>query len=379
MIVAGEASGDALGGPLAEALRRRLPSLRLSGVGGPAMRAAGVETWFDVADLEVVGIAEAAKRLPLLRRVKARILREADARRIGAAILIDYPGFNLHLAASLRTRGVKVTQFVAPQLWAWGRWRARRMARSLDNLLVILPFEPEFFQKWGIRSIFVGHPLIEALKNEPGEGAEERLGMEPGGGRPVIGVLPGSREREISLILPRMLEAVQILRAARPQARFLLPVAETLPWDEIASRAERAGVRAVRGARDVLRVSDAAMVASGTAILEAGLLGTPSVLAYAVHPLTFIIGRWLIGPAPDGPPLGNYFGLVNILAVEDLFPELIQDQLTPENLALEVRRILEDEKRTAYVKRRLQDVRHWLGEAGCFDRAAEAILEMVKA
>lgn len=373
-MVAGEASGDALGARLAEALQRRRPGLKLSGVGGPAMRSAGVDTWFDVSDLEVVGIIEVAARLPSLRRVRARVLREAERGRFAAAVLVDYPGFNLCLARGLRARGIKVAQFVAPQIWAWGRWRARWMARSIDRLLVILPFEVEFFRSLGIDAAFVGNPLIDSLKAGPPEAARQRLGLAREAGGPVVAVLPGSREGEVARLLPPMLEAVRILRGFQPGARFLSPVAETLPWEEIAARLAEAGVQPVRGSADALQASDAAMVASGTAVLEAALLGTPAVLVYRFHPLTYPLVRWM----SDLPRESYYLGLVNIVAGEGLFPELVQDQLTPGNLALEVRRLLEDEKRRAYVKRRLEDVRRSLGEKGCFDRAAEAVLDLVR-
>ena len=378
LIVAGEASGDALGGHLAEAMGRLCPGLRLSGVGGPAMRSAGVDTWFDVSDLEAVGLFEAAGRLPVLLRVKSRILREVNAGRFEKAVLIDYPGFNLHLARSLRVRGVKVVQFVAPQLWAWGRWRAWKMVRAIDKLLVILPFEVDFFHGLGIEAVFVGNPLIDLLANESHgrdvRRAREKFGLGRDEGDPIIGLLPGSRASEIASLLPAMLGAAEILRTAYPNARFLLPVAESLPWDKIAARAEESGVRPVRGARDVLRASEAALAASGTATLEAGLLGTPGVIAYRFHPMTAPLARLLW----NLPPERYYIGLVNILAGEALFPELLQDQMTSDNLAFEMRRILEDKSRTAYVKQRLAEVQHSLGGPGCFDRAAEAILETAR-
>jgi lipid-A-disaccharide synthase len=339
-----------------------------------------VDTWFDVSDLEAVGVVEAAGRLPMLRRVKSRILREVKAGRFNTALLIDYPGFNLHLAGSLHARGVKVIQFVAPQLWAWGRWRARWMAHSVDKLLVILPFEVEFFRGLGVEAVFVGNPLVDMLENEsrgrePVLGAREKFGIRRDEGGPVIGLLPGSRTSEIASLLPAILEAAEILRPAYPDAQFLLPVAENLPWDKIAARAEESGVRPVQGARDVLRVSEAALVASGTATLEAGLLGTPGVIAYRLHPMTAPLARlmWNL------PPERYYIGLVNILAGEALFPELLQDHMTSDNLAIELRRILEDKNRISYVKQRLAEVQRSLGGPGCFDRAAEVILEAAQA
>ena len=390
-MIAGEASGDALGGPLAEALRRHNPEINIGGVGGPAMRAAGVEIWVDADEIEVIGVLEVARRLPVLRRVEQRILKIAKSGGFRVAVLIDYPGFNLYLAGKLHALGIRTVQFVAPQLWGWGRWRARRIARSIDKLLVIFPFEVEYFRSLGIPAVFVGHPLLESLRidsdvKEPSEQrqtARKKMGVTEKG--PVIGLLPGSRDREVATLLSPMLDTVRILKSSRPEIQFLLPIAETLPWDPIASRAIEAGVTPVRGAQNVLKATDMAIIASGTATLEAALVGTPSVLTYRFHPLTFTIAQWMSNLPHDR----YYLGLVNILAAEEIFPEVLQQEVNGSNLSMEMRRLMDNEQRCAYVKRRLEDVRHSLekdsaeqtheslsseSKANCFDRAAREIL-----
>lgn len=390
-MIAGEASGDALGGPLAEALRRHNPEINIGGVGGPAMRAAGVEIWVDADEIEVIGILEVARRLPILRRVEQQILQVAKSGGFRVAVLIDYPGFNLYLAGKLHALGIRTIQFVAPQLWGWGRWRARRIARFIDKLLVIFPFEVEYFKSLGIPAVFVGHPLLESLRidsdvtnpSERQQTARKQMGVTEKG--PVIGLLPGSRDKEVSTLLSPMLDAVRILQSSRPEIQFLLPIAETLPWAPIASRAIEAGIMPVRGAQNVLKAADMAIIASGTATLEAALVGTPSVLTYRFHPLTFAIAQWMSNLPYDR----YYLGLVNILAAEEIFPELLQQEVNGPNLSMELRRLMDNAERRAYVKQRLEDVRQSLEKGSaeqmhgrvpsgrkvnCFDRAAREIL-----
>ncbi len=357
------------------------------------MRAAGVDVWGDAGEIAAVGVLEVTRLLPALRRMERRILQAVRSGGVRVAVLIDYPGFNLYMAGKLHARGVRTVQFVAPQLWGWGQWRAWRIARCIDKLLVIFPFEVEYFRSLGIPAVFVGHPLLESIQpdsddSDPRErrrAARERLGVVGEG--PVIGLLPGSRESELAALLPPMLEAMRILQSSRPETQFLLPVAETLPWEPIAGQAMEAGAVPVRGARDVLRAADAALIASGTATLEAALLGTPSVIAYRFNPLTFAIALWM----SSLPPERYFLGLVNILAAEEIFPELLQQEVNGQNLSLEARRLTDDEKRRAYVKRRLKDIRRSLEddsaeetrggrlpgkERSCFDRAAREILDL---
>ena len=363
-MVAGEASGDAHGGRLAEALRALHPDLRLSGVGGPRMRQAGVETWWDVASLEAIGLTEALCRVPELLRVRKRILGEVGGRGPVAAILIDYPGFNLHLAKHLRRLGLPVYYFIAPQLWAWGPWRARKLARRVNLLLVILPFEVDFFRSRGIDALFVGHPLVDRPADPPAEEIRSRLGLRESG--PVIALLPGSRRREVSVLLPTMAKAARTLSEFWPGAQFLLPVADVLEPEWVQGFLGGLPVRLTRGAWEVLAVSDAAITASGTATLEAGLLGVPMVILYKVHWASGPIMRFFIN-CPS-------IGLINLLAGERLVPELLQEEVTSANIIREARRAVEDRNYRARVKARLREVRGRLGEPGVFERAARAIL-----
>ncbi len=369
-MVAGEASGDAHGGQLANALRALQPGLRLSGVGGPNMRKAGVETWWDVSSLEAIG-TEALRRLPELRRVKRKILREVRGRRPAAAVLIDYPGFNLHLAKHLNRLGVPVYYFIAPQLWAWGAWRARRLARCVNLLLVILPFEEGYFRSQGIDTLFVGHPLMDRPADPSAEESRSRLGLKESG--PVIALLPGSRRREVSVLLPTMVKAARTLLESWPGAQFLLPVADVLEPEWVHGFVGDFPVRLTRGTSEVLAASDAAITASGTATLEAGLQGVPMVIVYKIQIpwASYPLMRFII-KCPS-------IGLINLLAGERLVPELLQDKVTPERIVREVRRAVEDQDYRARVKARMREIRENLGEPGAFERAARAILSHLSA
>jgi lipid-A-disaccharide synthase len=328
------------------------------------MRQAGVETWWDVASLEAVGVTEALPRLPELCRVRQKILGEVRRRSPSAAILIDYPGFNLHLAKHLCRLGLRVYYFIAPQLWAWGPWRARKLARRVDLLLVIFPFEVDFFRALGIEALFVGHPLVDRPPDPPPEEIRARLGLRDSG--PVIALLPGSRRREVSVLLPIMAKAARILWEFWPGAQFLLPVAEVLEPEWVQGFLGGLPVRLARGTSQVLTVSDAAITASGTATLEAGLLGVPMVIVYKVNWLSAPVMRFFIN-CPS-------IGLVNLVAGERVVPELLQEEVTPANIVREVRRAVEDRNHRAWVKARLMKVRERLGEPGAFERAARAIL-----
>ena len=337
------------------------------------MAAAGAEVLHDARHLAVMGLAEVVgslrRGLDTYRSLKATLRR----RRPRAAILVDFPEFNLKLARAAHAAGVPVVLFISPQLWAWREARVRTVARSVDRVICILPFETAFYRRHGVRAVFVGHPLVDAVRTVDAAALRRRLSLSPNG--PVLALLPGSRRQEVRMLLPRLLDAANRLREAPGVAGILLPVASTLREEEIheaalggASRLE--GVHLVHGAFfDVLAAADVALVASGTSTLAAALAGTPMVLGYRVHPLTYVLGRYLTRMA--------HVGLVNLVAGRRVVPERIQDDFTAENLAREARHLLGSSAAAEAQRRAFDEVRARLGPAGALPRAAEAVIATI--
>jgi lipid-A-disaccharide synthase len=377
MIVAGEASGDALGAGLARALREQAPGVRfdLFGSTGRQMRAAGVESIVRSDDLAIVGLVEEARALPRFWRAYQALKRAALARRPAAVVLIDWPDFNMRLARVFRRRGLKVIYYVSPQLWAWRSYRVRNVRRDVDLLLAILPFEPAWYAARGVTHVeFVGHPLVGEV--EPRYNRAEfcrRNRLDPT--RPIVALLPGSRRKEVERILPPMLEAASIIARAHPRVQFVIPLAPARSPAEIEPLVVPAAhngsplaatLRVTQGeTREALAAADVAAVASGTATLEAGLLGTPLVVVYKESALNWhTLGR-LINV--------EHYGLINLIAGERLATELMQDEFTGERLAGELLMLL-DQKRNAAFRARLAEITAGLGAGGASQRAACAIL-----
>lgn len=367
LISAGETSGDRLGAGLARALRARRPELRLVGMGGERMEAEGVERVQDASEVAVVGIVEVLAHLPALRRAMDRLRRALD----GADLLvpIDYPDFNLRLAKDAGRAGVPVVYFVSPQVWAWRKGRVKRIRRLVRRMLVLFPFERAFYDDAGVPVTFVGHPAVDLQPEPPDREAWFRAaGLDPA--RPAVALLPGSRRGEIGRLLPVLFAAAERLRARRPELQFVLPVAPGL------DRAWLDALVAAQPFRDVALQRDgfagalahcaAGAVASGTASLESALAGLPIVVVYRIAPLSYLLGRMLVDL--------EHVALPNLVAGRRLVPELIQGDCTPERVAAEVARYLDDPERAAEVRRGLAAVRERLGEPGVFDRAAEAVL-----
>ena len=367
LIVAAEASADLHAARAFEELRRMRPDVRAFGVGGPRLRAAGIEALYPAEDLNVMGFAEVLPKIPRILEVLRGLRRAADGRRPRVALLVDSPDFNLRLARHLKRLGVKVIYYVSPMIWAWRRGRARKIAKVVDRMLCILPFEERFYEGTGVSARFVGHPFAERAL--PGEAAGYRLALGLPAGRVTVALLPGSRRSEIARILPPMLEAAERIRVLHPDVQFVIPVALTLSEEALRPALARhpgLDVRLVAGRADEsVGASDAALVKSGTSTLETALMNRPMVVVYRMAWFTYWIARLLVHM--------SHFALVNILAGRTVVPELLQQEASPERMAAEIERLLADPVARQAQLDGLAEVRRSLGEPGAARRVAEEI------
>lgn len=330
-LVAGEASGDWLGAHLIEALKRERPAIIPQGIGGSRMQRAGMEIWWPAEELAVRGYAEALRHYPRIAGIRRALLRRLLAEPPAAFIGIDAPDFNLWLETRLKGAGVKTVHYVSPSVWAWRRGRVKKIARACDRLLALFPFEPPLYEKTGLAVVYVGHPLADVIPIEVDRRAmRERLEIPPDA-NPVFALLPGSRQSELDYHAETFIRTAGALRQRFPQALFLVPLAtrETREKFEAAlwrlSAQEWPIKRMFGHAQEALAAADAALIASGTATLEAALIKTPMVITYRMSPWSWrLIQRMRYQP---------WVGLPNILAGRFLVPELLQDAATPERLA----------------------------------------------
>jgi lipid-A-disaccharide synthase len=368
LLVAGEASGDLHGGNVAQALLKQRPELRLVGVGGRRMRAAGVDLLCDIRDLAVVGAVEALHSVRTLWRVYRMLLERVGREPVDAVLLIDYPGFNLKLAKALAQRGIPVLYYIAPQIWAWHPSRIKKIQRRVRKLFVILPFEASLYQQAGIDAEFVGHPLLDLVQPTLAKADLcARLGLDPSA--PIIGLLPGSRHSELHYLLGRMLEAAAQIGSQVRQVQFILPLAETLEPAEVHARLAAAPVRVrlvQRQTYAAMQVADVLLAASGTVTLEAALLGTPMIIVYKGHLLTYLMARAVMRTP--------WIGLPNIIAGRSIVPELWQYAVTAETMAAQVLSLLTQPAHAAAMRAELAGLRRQLGSPGVPERVASGIL-----
>ncbi|HXF38314.1 MAG TPA: lipid-A-disaccharide synthase [Blastocatellia bacterium] len=424
MIVAGEASGDRHGASLAQALTRLNPEIafEMFGSGGDEMRAAGVETLVDAREVGIIGVPEIARAIGKLYRAYRALLDAARSRRPAAIVLIDWPDFNMKLARKLHRDGFKIIYYISPQVWAWRRYRVRAIRRDVDRMLVILPFEEEFYKDAGVEVEYVGHPLAGIVgATSTREEFCARFGLDPT--RAILSLLPGSREKEIHYHLPVMLDAALRLQTAdcglriaesrtygsdsrsgnapvpdsqsqisnlkseipTPQSahlQFVIPLASTVTraqvesitnkFEAIRSHHQLLGARTIeRDTYNALAHSDFAIVASGTATVEAALCGTPMVIIYRGSEINWRLIRPLIHL--------NTFGMVNLIAGSSIVPELIQHDATGERIATEVSAILSDRDRLSRMKKDLARVRELLSAGGgsAAETAAMAVMNVI--
>jgi len=372
MIVAGEASGDMYGAGVVAALRKKAPGIRFFGIGGPRMEEADVRILYPVSELAVVGITEVIPKIRFIRQALNELKDALKDNPPDLVMLIDYPGFNLNLAGKAHDLGIPVLYYIPPQVWAWREKRVKKITERVDRVAVILPFEKEFYSRYGIQVDYVGHPLLDDLKNgRSREQARENLGIS-GDQFPVVGLLPGSRNEEIARHLPSIMGAAKIISRTYPDLRCILPLASTV--DEETVKPYLKGVQVdiiVRRAdtREVLGACDLALIASGTATLEAAITGTPMVILYRVSFLTYVLGKVLAKV--------SHIGLVNLVAGRQIVPELIQGDATHTRLAEEGLWLLEDEERREGMKEDLRLVREQLGKGGASERVAALAGEMM--
>jgi len=375
MIVAGERSGDLYGAGLAWALRERLDNPELFGCGGDAMRGAGVETVVDAHRIAMMGLTEVLGGLPRAYRAFRTLLAEADRRRPRLAVLIDFPDFNLRLAKRLKKRNIPVVYFVSPQVWAWRKSRLRQLKSSIAKMLCIFDFEEALYRQAGIPVEFVGHPLAGLVR--PRLTRQDFLGgLELDPAKPTVALLPGSRVKEVGQILPTLLEAANRLALTR-EVQFVVAVAPTLDPHWVAKLvlehyAGRATVirTASQSTYDALAHSDLAVVASGTATLEAALLERPMVVVYRFSPLTYLLGKILVHLP--------YYSMVNILARRPVVPELIQRDFTSAQVAARVEYLLDHPQARQEMTGELRAIKDRLGPPGALGRAAAAVVSLLQ-
>ena len=376
-IVAGEASGDQLGAAFIAALRARVPDLEVRGVAGPKMRAAGCQALADADELAVMGLFEVLSHLPRLWRLRRRLAAEIVAWRPDVFIGIDAPSFNLGLSAQLKRRGLRCVQYVSPQVWAWREHRVREMAERCDLVLCLLPFEPQYYAGQTVRAEFVGHPLADQIPL-PTDRAAARTALQLPSDAKVLAVLPGSRRGEVMRLAADFVATACALKQQHPDLIVIAPMANSVARVEFeralaaSSGAGSVALRLLDGqARLALQAADVALVASGTAALEALLCGCPMVVAYRFQPATIFLVRLLrLFKLP-------FFSLPNLLAGEALVPEFLQEAVKPESLVAALATCLLDPAGNAALRERYAVIHRQLRVDGAA-RAADAVLRLLR-
>lgn len=375
MIVTGEASGDLHGANLVRAMLARQPDLQVFGMGGKELQAVGVEMLYDAAKLSVVGVTEVFSHLGDILAARRLLMKQMQQRKPALLILIDFPDFNLMLAKKAKKLNIPVFYYITPQVWAWRKGRTTKIGQLADRIGVILPFEKDFYRTYNIDVDYVGHPLMDSVVTTTDK-HEFRQALSIGPDQTVVGLLPGSRRKEITSLLPDFLAAAQRLTERTDlKPVFVIPKASTvsrqlLEENGVNEYLNRLDIRIVEQNRyDLMACCDAAVAASGTVTLELAILGIPTVTAYRVSPRTYRLGRLLI-KLP-------WFSLVNLIAGRSIIPELLQDEVTPANISRELAAMLVDEKHRNSMLQGLGEVQSKLGPPGASKRAAEIALAMV--
>jgi len=371
VVCAGETSGDHLGAGLVHAIRERRPQITFSGMGGEAMRSAGVDTLVDVSELAVVGLWEVLVQYPRLRGLLHRMQRHLETARPQLLVLVDYVEFNLRLAAHARQLGIRVLFYVSPQVWAWRQGRIHRIKRSVDAMAVLFPFEEALYREHGIPVRYVGNPLVDRVRKPE---RDLRAQLELGPDTPLIGLLPGSRKGELQRHWPLLVDTARCLLDARPAMRFAVPLAPGITPDMLTATASWEGlpvtlVQGSEAAHEVMAASDLLLISSGTATLEAALLEAPMIVIYRMAAVSHAVFSRLIRVP--------HIALVNIVAGAEVVPERLQKAANPTALCREALDWLDHPEKLEALRVRLREIRELLGEGGADRRVAAAALEVL--
>ncbi|MDY6987977.1 MAG: lipid-A-disaccharide synthase [Thermodesulfobacteriota bacterium] len=368
MIIAGEASGDIHGAHLVKAMRASNRDLAFFGIGGNALRQAGVRVFIDNAEIAVVGISEAFSKAGILLSALRTVKEELKRVRPDLVIVIDFPDFNLQVAKAATRLGIPVMYYISPQIWAWRRGRVKKIKKVVDHMVVIFPFEVTFYEKWDVPVTFVGHPLLDNVNSgTSGEPKEDLAGKGP-----LIGLLPGSRNGEVRHLFPTMVQAADMLSEKVPDIRFAVPVASSVDRALVESMARQGASNFLLLSdrlQDILDKSTLVVTASGTVTLEAAIAGTPMIIVYKLSGFSYWFGKRFIQV--------KHIGLVNLVAGRRVVPELIQDEASAENISRQVLQMLADKDALVGMRRQLRDVVRRLGDPGASERAAAVAMGLL--
>lgn len=371
LISAGEASGDIHAAAVTAALKQIDSSVEVFGMGGDALRAAGGEVLFDIKDHGVMGFVEVIKKLPDLFKLRSDFARVMDERKPDCLVVVDYPGFNMKLAKVAHDKGIPVVSYIAPSAWAWNKGRAKNVAKIVDKVACIFPFEYDVYEEAGAPVEFVGHPLLDIV-HPTMERAEAEAWAGKEAGHPLVLLMPGSRLMEIEKMLPNLLAGAKLLKKQLPEVQFAMPRAGTIPLELLQSKIKASGleIKITEGHNyDLFSVADLALATSGTVTLEAALCGLPSIIVYRTSALNAFIARRVIN-IPN-------IGLPNIVAGRQILPELLQEDFTPANVAKTAVELLAPERRPQ-LEADLAFMKARLGEPGAVKRVAQLILRIAE-
>jgi lipid-A-disaccharide synthase len=372
MIVAGEASGDIYGADLVKKAHLLDHELDFFGIGGVRMREVGVTTLVDSADMAVMGLVEVFKHFGVISSAFLKLKKILLENPPDLLILIDYPGFNLRLANVAKKAGVKVLYYISPKVWAWKAGRVKTIAATVSHMAVIFPFEVPLYEKAGVLVSFVGHPILDMVDVSVGRN-EAALSFNLDPARRIVGLFPGSRKSEIERMLPTIISSAVLLKQQFPDVQFVLPLASTLKNSDILPQLAASGITVAithDHIHDLIRACDAIISVSGTVTLEIALIGTPMVIIYKLAPLTYALAKRLVKV--------KHIGLCNIVAGETVIQELIQDEASPEKIAVEINSILNNQEYGAIMINKLAEIRSKLGCGGASQNVAKLIISMME-